>query len=329
MVPKEPGLSSQAPGGGKVDVSAVLVNYRSALETVEAVEALLETAGGLSVQVLVVENQSGGEDLDILRKRLPGEVELLVSPANLGFAGGIELAVPRAAGKYLLLLNPDARLQPGALGLLVKFLEEREDAGVVGPLLLEPDGSLQASGRRLPSPGLLLGVEIGICGLHEEIPDPPAPFPTGWVVGACMLIRKKAYDRVGGMDTAYFLYFEETDLCRRMKEAGWGVWCHPLARCVHDHGTSAERAGQDLKGGDITRFYFPSRRRYLTKFHGKGWALAVEGGLFALVLLRWAKALVFGLWSPRARARAGARREEARAFWALWTGKFTRTAGDS
>ncbi len=328
MEPKKTGLSRQATGDGKVDVSAVLVNYRSALETVEAVETLLETAGDLSVQVLVVENQSGGEEVDLLRKRLPEGAELLESPRNLGFAGGIELAVPRARGRFLLLLNPDARLQPGALGLLVEFLEEREDAGVVGPLLLEPDGSLQASGRKLPSPGLLLGMEVGLCGLHEKIPDPPAPFPAGWVVGACMLIRKKAYDQVGGMDPAYFLYFEETDLCRRMQAAGWGVWCHPMARCVHDHGTSAERSGQDIQGGDITRFYFPSRRRYLSKFHGKAGAFAVEALLFALVLLKWGKALVFGVWSPRARARTRILKEKARAFWALWTGKFAREQAD-
>ncbi|HHI68065.1 MAG TPA: glycosyltransferase, partial [Planctomycetes bacterium] len=107
MDPKEPALPRPADGDGPVDVTAVLVNYRSALETVAAVETLLETAGDLSVQVLVVENQSGGEEVDLLRKRLPPGVELLESPRNLGFAGGIELAVPKARGRFLLLLNPD------------------------------------------------------------------------------------------------------------------------------------------------------------------------------------------------------------------------------
>ena len=139
-----------------------------------------------------------------------------------------------------------------------------------------------------------------------------------------MLIRKKAYDQVGGMDTAYFLYFEETDLCRRMAAAGWEVWCHPLAQCVHAHGASAEKAGEGLQGKNITRFYFPSRRRYLAKFHGKAWALAVEGGLFAILLARLGKSLLQGAWNPRARARGKVLKEELKAFWDFWRGRFER-----
>ena len=308
-------------------MTAVLVNYRSARETVEAVGALRETAGVLSLQVLVVENASGGGDLEILERELPPGVELLESRENLGFAGGICLAVPRARGRHLLLLNPDTRLQPGALTLMAGFLEEKEDAGIVGPLLLELDGSLQASGRKLPSPGIILGKELGVCGFQEVVPDPPRPFPVGWIVGACMLIRKEAYDLVGGMDASYFLYFEETDLCKRIRDAGWGVWCHPLARCLHAHGTSAERTGEGLLGGNIARFYFPSQRRYLSKFHGKGKALAVEVCLFTIALARWGKALLAGIWSPRARAKARARRAEAGAFWSFWTGGFRRENG--
>ena len=317
-----PEASGEAKEAGPVEVSAVLVNYRSARETLVAVEALRETAGGIPLQILVVENRSGGEDLRILREGLPPQVELLEAPENLGFAGGIALAVPRARGRHLLLLNPDTRLQPGALPLLLEFLEKEKQAGAVGPLLLEPDGSLQASGRKLPTPGVFLGKELGLCGFQEPLPDPPRPFPVGWIVGACMLIRKKAYDAVGGMDTEYFLYFEETDLCRRMGEAGWGIWCHPQARCVHAHGTSAERTGEDLHQGNIARFYYPSQRRYLVKFHGRGAALAVEAGLLSLALARWAKAGIQGLWDARARRRARARLAEARALWTLWTGGY-------
>ncbi len=305
-------------------VSAILVNYRSARETLEAVSSLLETAGDLPLQVLVVENQSGGSDREILEKELPNEAELLPSPENLGFAGGITLAVPKVRGKYILLLNPDTRLLPGTLSALVDFMEKQKDAGAVGPLLVGEDGRIQGGGRKLPTPGLLLGKELGFRTLEEEIPDPPRPFQTGWVVGACMLIRKEAYEEVGGMDTSYFLYFEETDLCRRLAAAGWGVWCHPLARCVHAHGTSSERTGEDLLGKDIARFFLPSQRRYLAKFHGKGAALAVEAALWALALARWMKASLLGLFQPAGKKTARARLAQARAYWTLWRGGFER-----
>lgn len=268
-------------------ITAILVNYRSAAETLLAVNGLLSSSERGRLSILVVENGSGGDDRERLARELPEGARLIVSAANLGFAGGVGLAMAEARGGLILVLNPDARLEPGALERMIEFLSAAPRAGAVGPAFRERDGKLLSSGRRLLTPWRMLGLQLGLWAVVMPVPDPPVPFRVDWLVGACMLFRREALDQAAGFDDRYFLYFEEADLCRRLVALGWELWSLPAAVCFHDHAPSAARSGEVLLGREILRHYIPSRRLYLVRFHGRAAAFLVDAGSVLIATVSW------------------------------------------
>lgn len=298
--------SERTEPDGRAGIAAVVVNYRSAGETLEAVGAFLASRYRGPLAALVVENQSGGGDRELLEKGLPAGARLIVSDRNRGFAGGINLALPAAAADLVLVLNPDTRLHPDAVQTMADLLAARPRAAAVGPLLLDGRGGAESSGRRRLTPWRIVASRLGWARLPAALPEPPAPHRADWLVGACMLIRRRALDEVGGFDEGYFLYFEETDLCDRFLSSGWEVWVHPGAACLHAHAPSAERSGEALLGREILSHFLASRRRYLRRRHGVMAALLAEAGL----VLLYAAALARN--ALRAGPRAAARRRECR-----------------
>ncbi len=269
-------------------VTTVIVNYKSSEETLSAVNALLEGSPEGYVFPVIVENDSGENEKEILEKNLPKEAELVVSKRNLGYAGGINLAIPYAKSEFFLVLNPDTKIMPGALETMVDLLSKKEKAGVVGPLFVDERGNKVSSARKEISPLKLIAGQLGFWSLEDDAWKSNEPFQTGWIVGACMLFKTKVLDELDWFDDGFFLYFEETDICRRLKKRGWEVWSHPGAICMHSsHGKSAERSGEELIGREILKFYLPSRRRYLSKHHGPVVAMFTEAALFGIALARW------------------------------------------
>jgi GT2 family glycosyltransferase len=224
-------------------IHAVVVSYRSAATLRGCVEPL---AAIDDVHVTVVDNASPDHGLQTVAD-LP--VELIRAPRNGGFSYGCNLGAARAQAPFLLFLNPDARIGRGALRALRENLLAHPDAALAGPRILEPGGRLAWSQRRFPRHRSTYAQALFLHRLwplatwsDELIRDPAAyarPGTPDWVSGACMLVRRNAFEAVGGFDEDFFLYCEDTDLCRRLRDAGHTVRFEPSAEARHVGGASS------------------------------------------------------------------------------------------
>lgn len=267
-------------------VRVVIVSYRSAGLAIDCLRSLAPEVARLSdCKVVVVENASGDGSLERLGAAIAAAgwgdwVELVASPRNGGFAAGNNVALgPLLSAArppdYVLLLNPDTIVQPGALATLVAFLAARPAVGIVGSRLEFPDGQPQYSAFNFPSVwselerGFRLGLVTRALARRMVAPPPrPEAHRADWVSGAAMLIRREVFERVGLMDEGYFLYFEELDFCLQAHRAGFECWYVPEARIVHLEGQSTGVAETRKVSRPMPRYWFESRARYFTKNHG-------------------------------------------------------------
>ncbi len=222
-------------------------------------------------QVVVVDNSSTDGSVEMVRDDFP-EVELRANMINPGYGAGANQAISLCTTEYVLLLNSDTLLQPGALRALGDYLADHPAVAVLGPRLANPDGALQRSCYPWPSPlDMLLEVSY-LDRLARYIPalrhrylrtwqhDEPRSVP--WVVGAALAIRRAAFSRVGGFDESFFMYAEEIDLARRLHAAGWQTHFAPVTTVTHVGGVSTmqRRAAMQIeKFASMVRFY---RRHY-------------------------------------------------------------------
>jgi N-acetylglucosaminyl-diphospho-decaprenol L-rhamnosyltransferase len=228
-----------------LDVDAVVVAYNSARTLRGCVERLAATPGA---RVWVVDNASPDDALATIAD-LPATV--VRAGRNGGFAAGCNLGVARGTARHVLLLNPDARIEPSDLRALADALDSDPELGLVAPRILEQDGSLAYSQRRFPRLRSTFAQALFLHRLRpyarwsdELIRDPALYERAGdpeWVSGACMLIRRAAIEQVGGLDEDFFLYCEDIDLCARLRAAGWGVAYEPAATARHEGGASRAR----------------------------------------------------------------------------------------
>lgn len=247
-------------------VDVVVVSYNSRATLRDCVQPLAELDWA---RVTVVDNASADRSTEVVEDL---RVEVIRSPHNGGFSYGCNLGAATGKAPYVLFLNPDARLDPDALDVLVRALEQDHSLGVVGPRILNDDGTLAWSQRRFPR---LRSTYAQALGLHrvaafsswagEVIQDPAAyarPGMPDWLSGSCMLMRRSALAEVGGLDEGFFLYSEETDLFRRLRHRGWGVRFEPNATAYHQGYGSAPWA-------TVTPVLAGSRVRYARKHHGR------------------------------------------------------------
>ncbi|MBL4689362.1 MAG: glycosyltransferase family 2 protein, partial [Nannocystaceae bacterium] len=188
--------------------------------------------------------------------------------------------------EYVLFLNPDAVLEPDALRVMLAFMEAHPRCGLSGPAMLYPGGGLQAAGMLLTPSGVIkaaAGLGLRAFPTRREIEPGSAPFITNWVCGACMLLPTAVYREVGMMDSRFFLYFEETDLCQKIRAHGYEIFALGEAVIGHEGGASAKDSGRTLNEGCIAEFFFASRYYYLTKNFGRVPAVASELGELALL----------------------------------------------
>ena len=268
------------------DVSVVTVSH-NVRDLVAACLASVEAERRRSrylVEALLCDAASDDGTADRVAAAFPW-ARLLRSRQNLGFTGGNNRALRVARGRYVLLLNPDAELRPGAIDALADYLDAHPDVGAVGPRLLWPDGSTQSSRRRFPSrlTGFVestvlqrwLGRSAPLRRYYmADLPDDREQ-DVDWLVGAAVMLRGEALRAVGLFDERFFMYSEEVDLCRRVRSAGWRIVYLPGAIVVHHEGKSSE---QNLTARDL-RFH-ESRFLYYAKHHGAAWSLLLR--LFTL-----------------------------------------------
>ncbi len=225
---------------------------------------------GASAEVFVVDNASRDGSVAAVREAYP-LVTVIANDANVGFGSANNQAMARATGEFLLLLNSDAFVTPGTVAALVASLRERPDCAVAGPRLLNGDGTLQPSCYRYPSPSRAWFENLWLSAAlprHPVVGDyrrwaHDAERDVDWVIGACFLVRRAAYEQVGGFDERFYMYQEETDWQRRMKDKGWKIHFTPSAQATHLGGASG--ASESAR---INRVFFESLDRYEHKHHG-------------------------------------------------------------
>ena len=262
------------------DASAVVVTY-NALPWVEQCLGSVQ-----EVETVVVDNGSTDGTVDVVRELFPGAT--VVEQSNRGLAAGWNAGMAVASGRYFLILNADAWLTEGSLRRLVAFADSRPEAAIVGPRLLNTDGTLQRSVRAFPTLWRLATEYLFLRKLapgsralnafyaggfaHDEVRE------ADFVMGACMLVRREAVEQVGPLDESFFLFSEETDWAYRFRQAGWQVLFFPGAECIHVGGAS--------HGGRMFRENVLGHIRFLAKHRGVGYAERARRLLLLALRLR-------------------------------------------
>lgn len=227
------------------------------------------------LRCLVVDNASNDDSVEMLCTDYP-YVFLEVNQSNIGFGRANNQLIPHVQGEYALLLNTDAFVSPDTLSKTIGFMEAHQDCGVLGARIVGRDGVLQPSCRYFSTP---FNVFLSRTGLARFFPwvrlvddmdwDHASVRECDWVPGCYYLIRREVIDHVGLFDPRYFLYYEEVDHCKRVKEAGWKVVYYPHTSVVHIGGESAKSAGElSSASRQLSALQIESEMLYFRKHHG-------------------------------------------------------------
>jgi hypothetical protein len=248
------------------DLSVIIVNWNTAALLMDCLESVFRNSDGISSEIVVVDNGSTDGSVEAVRRNFPA-VNIIQNSENFGFAKANNQALKICAARYAVLLNTDARLEPGALATFLAFMDREKDVAACCGQLLDSDGTTQNSFSVFPS----LATELLNKSLLKLLL--PRWYPSKWgpfaqpvridsVIGACMAIRTADLGTVGLLDEDYFFFFEETDWCRRAQGAGKRIVFIPSARITHMQGQSVSR---DPVGSSIE--YYRSRYTYFRKHH--------------------------------------------------------------
>lgn len=249
-------------------ISIIIVNWNTRELILKCLESIYEYPPTGEFEIWVVDNASTDGSADAIREHFP-EIQLIASQENLGFAEGNNIALDKATGKYMLLLNPDAEVREGALDALIRFMEENPEAGAAGPLTLNSDLSLQVS--CYPFPTLFRELwrlfhldQLRPFGIYRmEQWETRQPRRVEVLQGACMILRKEAIEQIGVLDQDYFIYTEEVDLCYRLNKGKWHLYWVPEATVIHHAGKSTNQIAPQM----FLQLY-RSKILYFRKHHG-------------------------------------------------------------
>lgn len=261
-------------------LSIIILNYKSQGFTRQCVKGILSQPPAFGFEIIVVDNDSKDGVEEMIRNDFPS-VLFVQTGKNLGMAGGNNAGIRLASGEYLCIMNPDIAVTEGALENLVYFLEANPKVGIAVPKLLNPDGTVQTSCRTFQTPWIILlrRSPLGRLPFAKKHlkwflmldRDHSAVQPVDWALGACMIVRRSAMEKVGLMDERYFLYFEDMDWCRRFWEAGLPVmYVGGRAEMYHYHQRqSATSLGFKNLFSYPTRVHLMSGIKYFVKFFRK------------------------------------------------------------
>jgi hypothetical protein len=268
----------------KCDV--VIVNFN----TGEFLKAAVESARRSQsvAHIYVVDNASTDTSLDFFAHERYDRVTIIRNAVNLGFAAGCNIGLARVTAEHALLLNPDCWLVDGAVESLIVALRSGDRVGMVGPLLLNADGSEQVAGRRnFPTPNVLLAQMLGSTQLYQYIrgsgsrlnenPLPKDLTEIDAISGACMMVRREAASAVGPLDERYFLHWEDLDWCMRFRLQGWTILFAPQAKVFHEKGVSSRHrrfAAEYYKHRGLVRFY----QKFLSNIYPR-WLIVLMAGV--------------------------------------------------
>ncbi len=296
------------------DLSIIIVSWNVADLLRDCLRSIDEGHDELDLEVIVVDSASSDNSVAMIREEFPW-VDLLACEENVGFPRGNNLGLARANGRYLLLLNPDTVVLDDALPKMMAYMQENPEVGVLGGQLLNADGTIQSSKRRFPtlttaffeSTWLENVTPKGVLERYyaQDLPD-DAINDVDWVMGACMLVPRQVVAEVGGLDEAYFMYSEELDWCRRIKDSGRRVVYYPEAKIIHYMGQSSEQA---VVARHIN--FQRAKLRYFRKYNGRFPALALR----VYLLLNYGWQMVVEAGKGLLGHKRPLRRRRVRAYW--------------
>lgn len=282
--------SSPSTASHAAQLIIVIVAYKLAPMTLDCLASIEPELASLPpTRVWVVDNDSpdgAGEQVaaGIRQRGWQAWAELIQAPGNHGFAAGNNIGFRRLLAQeprapYVLMLNPDTLVRPGALRLLLDFVESRPEVGMAGGRSEDRDTTPQVCAFRFPTfmSELLFHTSLGVLErLFPRSPTsmgiPEAPLQVEWVSGAFVLLRRQVLEQIGLMDPGFFLYFEEVDYLRRAHLAGWECWHLPASRVVHLVGQSSGVNERKVAPRRLPAYWFESRRRYFVRHHGRAYA---------------------------------------------------------
>ncbi|MEW6059492.1 MAG: glycosyltransferase family 2 protein [Actinomycetota bacterium] len=250
---------------GAAELALVIVNYNAGAYLERCLASLEAHQGDISLDVLVIDNASRDGSHLAAKAAHPG-VRLIENPRNVYLSPAWNQGARETSAPYLLFLNPDLEWRKGTLAEYVRLARERQRAGILGPLVRRPDGTVYPSGRPFPSVVDALGhAFLGTVRpgnrftrrYHMDGWDRTTEREVDWVSGCCMLVPRAAYDQVGGFDESFLLYAEELDFATRLRQAGWRVVFTPQVEIVHEIGvsTGCSRRMLVMHSNSIYRYY--------------------------------------------------------------------------
>jgi GT2 family glycosyltransferase len=289
------------------DVTVSIVNHESREAVLASLAALAEDAGrSARLQVIVVDNVSQDGSAAAIREAFP-DVEVIERAERAGYGANHNVALARAEGRHVLLLNDDARVRPGAIDAMAGYLDAHPGVAAAAPTLVHPDGSPQVSLWPTPTPRADVLAALRFGRARPAALRGREPQPVGWAMGAALLVRREALQAAGGFDEGYFMYSEEVDLLVRLAGAGSPTHWVPDAEVVHSGqattGDSPERAIEMAR----------SRRRYQARHYPPAARLAARAAI----------SVQFALLALAARVRG----RPARPFWLQAVGAWREPGG--
>lgn len=303
----------------------MIVSYNTKDLLRECLQSVQREATGLSTEVILVDNNSSDGSPQMVGNEFP-DVKVICSTINLGFGAANNLAIESARGRYIVLLNSDAFLSAGSLRTARDHMDAHPRAALAGARLVGRDASWQPSSRMFPN---IVNDALVMMGLAARYPkskffgrfdrtwaDPLEPSQADWVPGAFSIIRADVLHQVGVFDTRFFMYGEEVDLCRRIKNAGHEIWYWPDIVVTHIGGESSRQMRDDGAGSQVSKWRMRSTLLYYRKHHG---GMAWLAKWLEIILYR-ASAIRNRLSNnPVRKARSRARMNLAAAMQSAWT----------
>jgi GT2 family glycosyltransferase len=252
------------------DLSIIIVNWNTRQLLSQCLRSVIDNLHGISIESFVVDNGSTDNSVEMVRREFP-EVTLIENRENLGFARANNQAIRLSRGRFILLLNSDALLMPNTVQKMINVMESDPSIGIAGACFVYPDNRPQVSHGPLPNFWIELCSLYGLDKLDKAKVGQQGYKDTGWVDGACMLIRKTLLDHIGLLDEAFFMFSEEVDLCNRCHKQGAKVVWIESARVIHVRGGSTGQTVQrvmHLYSGKLLYFYKhfgPNAERHLKR----------------------------------------------------------------
>lgn len=265
------------------DLSIIIINYKTQSLLRQCLRSIIKTKLRLNFKTIVIDNDSRDGSAQMVEDNFYDTVKLISNKKNLGFPKAVNQGLTEAEGsKYILLLNPDITVLPGSLEQIFSFMEKNKDIAVLGPKLINPNGSIQNSCfTQFTTPeivifrrtifGKLPSAKKKIDEFLMANWDHNTPRDVAWILGSCMFVRMEAIKKVGPMDERFFMYMEDVDWCRRFLEHGFRVYYWPKVKLVHYYQRASASEGGILASmfNRQTRIHISSAMKYFLKYWGK------------------------------------------------------------